>query len=304
MYNCRYCGKEFVNRGQLASHTRFCDNNPNRTTNINYNCQFCGRVCVGIDKLHNHENHCNSNPHKKQRKNYSRNPDYVISEYNRPQECFCSFCGKLCKNLNSLKNHEKRCKNNPDKLSQVKPINFTFKGRTPYNKGLTKETDIRVAKNAEAIKRYYQTHDGVFKGKQHTEETKLRISVKVTELDHSNHNRYSYGKKGWYDNKFFMSTYELAYYIFMRDNGHIINRCTQRFKYFYKDKYHYYTPDFVVDNADIVEVKGLEREVDKVKYLVVPNLIVVKYDKIQSMIDYVKLKYDVENIETLYEISY
>lgn len=77
-----------------------------------------------------------------------------------------------------------------------------------------------------------------------------------------------------------MSTYELAYYIFMRDNGHIINRCTQRFKYFYKDKYHYYTPDFVVDNADIVEVKGLEREVDKVKYLVVPNLIVVKYDKI------------------------
>lgn len=304
MYNCKYCGKEFINRGQLASHTRFCEENSNKTTDVEYLCNFCGRMCIGIDKLHNHENHCKLNPNRKIRKNSSKNPDYLVSEYNKPRECYCSYCSKLCKNINSLKNHEVRCKYNPDRMVTTKPDNFTFLGKIPYNKGLTKETDHRIAKNAEAIRQYYTTHDGKFKGKHHTEETKQRIAKKLTEIDHENHNRYSWGKKGWYDGVFFMSTYELAYYIFMKDSNHTISRCKQRFKYFYNNKYHYYTPDFILDQKFIIEVKGLERPVDLVKYSVVPDLVIIKFDDILPMLDYVKRTYNIQSIENLYEIAY
>ena len=304
MYNCKYCGKEFTTRNLLASHTRFCDSNPCKTTNTQYQCQFCGRISVGIDKLHNHENHCNFNPNKKVRKNSSKNLNYKPSDYNKEREYFCSYCGKVCKNLNSLKNHEIRCKSNTNRIVMRRPVEFTFKGRIPYNKGLTKDTDERVYKNATAVKEYYKYHDSPFKGKHHTEESKRLLSVKMTEVNHECHNRYSWGKKGWYDGVFFMSTYELVYYIYMRDTGSNIVRCKQRFKYFYEDKYHYYTPDFILNNNTFVEVKGLERAVDKIKYSVVPGLLVVKYDVLSPMIHYVKTTYNVVEVEQLYDKAY
>lgn len=30
-------------------------------------------------------------------------------------ECICKFCGKTCKNANSLRNHERLCKLNPNR---------------------------------------------------------------------------------------------------------------------------------------------------------------------------------------------
>ena len=58
----------------------------------------------------------------------------------------CKFCNKECKNLNSLHNHERLCPHNPDR----KYVSHT-KGKTPWNKGLTKETDKRVAENAKGV---------------------------------------------------------------------------------------------------------------------------------------------------------
>ena len=48
----------------------------------------------------------------------------------------CQYCGKECKNLNSLKQHELRCKQNPNRI-----INKA------WNKGLCKNTDKRVSIN-------------------------------------------------------------------------------------------------------------------------------------------------------------
>jgi very-short-patch-repair endonuclease len=54
------------------------------------------------------------------------------------------FCGKECKNSNSVKNHQRLCKQNPDRQSTP----FMKGGLKPWNKGLTKETDERVAKQS------------------------------------------------------------------------------------------------------------------------------------------------------------
>jgi len=60
----------------------------------------------------------------------------------------CKFCNKECTNFNSLRNHERLCGLNPKK--QVSNLALR-QNKIPWNKGLTKESDERVRKNAQAI---------------------------------------------------------------------------------------------------------------------------------------------------------
>lgn len=66
----------------------------------------------------------------------------------------CQFCGRECKNRNSLCNHERLCKLNPNAQSSSF-IAFNEKIRCgeikQWNAGLTKDSDERVAKNAEHL---------------------------------------------------------------------------------------------------------------------------------------------------------
>ena len=61
----------------------------------------------------------------------------------------CKFCGKTCKNANSLRNHERLCNLNPN--HQESPWTKFNKGHAPWNKGLTKDTDARVKLSAEHV---------------------------------------------------------------------------------------------------------------------------------------------------------
>jgi hypothetical protein len=92
------------------------------------------------------------------------------------EECYiCKFCKKVCKNSNSLRNHERLCKENSEH-QESSWIKFNKK-RGAWNKGLTKETDIRVQKQGETFtKRYAGTEEGkkIF-SKPHTEEYKQKM---------------------------------------------------------------------------------------------------------------------------------
>jgi hypothetical protein len=59
----------------------------------------------------------------------------------------CKFCSKECKNANSHRNHERLCPSNPERNY----VSHTI-GHKAWNKGLTKETDIRIAKYSETYK--------------------------------------------------------------------------------------------------------------------------------------------------------
>ena len=92
--------------------------------------------------------------------NYER---HLISHKNNPKyhnklqtrqsidhdDLYCKYCGKLCKNKNSLAQHECRCDKNPNKIATK-----------AWNKGATKETDSRVltSKVAEANKQKGYKH--------------------------------------------------------------------------------------------------------------------------------------------------
>lgn len=59
----------------------------------------------------------------------------------------CQYCGRLCKNPNSHRNHERTC---PQNLNRVYKNGML--GKQSWNKGLSKHTDPRLAKIAEAAK--------------------------------------------------------------------------------------------------------------------------------------------------------
>jgi len=87
----------------------------------------------------------------------------------------CKFCGKVCKNANSLRNHERLCKENPER-QESSWIKFNHE-RGAWNKGLTKETDERVKRIAEIFSTRYK---GTEEGKRvcshpHTDEYKQRM---------------------------------------------------------------------------------------------------------------------------------
>lgn len=88
----------------------------------------------------------------------------------------CKFCGKVCKNANSLRNHERLCKENPEH-QESSWIKFN-KEHGAWNKGLTKETDERVRKYGETFsERYKGTEEGKkFCGRLHTDEYKQKMS--------------------------------------------------------------------------------------------------------------------------------
>ena len=96
----------------------------------------------------------------------------------------CKFCGKLCKNPNSLRNHERLCKLNPNRDERsyqnlIKGHEITHHiGHSAWNKGLNKESDERVKRQGETYSSRYKTGSPEAKALGHvmTEEIKKKIS--------------------------------------------------------------------------------------------------------------------------------
>lgn len=103
-------------------------------------CPVCGKEI----------SNCNYERHLISHKN---NPKYHNKLQTRQSidhdDLYCKYCGKLCKNKNSLAQHECRCDKNPNRIATK-----------AWNKGATKETDSRVltSKVAEANKQKGYKH--------------------------------------------------------------------------------------------------------------------------------------------------
>ena len=146
MYKCKYCGKEFEKKQQLAGHIIWCKENPNRSGKSNFNCKP-----------------------KELRKNYQ----YSNAIHD---DLFCQYCNKPCKSMNSLRNHERFCKMNPNR--QASPfVKYNKTKGDVWNKGLTANVSESVRKCASSLREYYKTHNSWLKGGVQPEETKLKIRM-------------------------------------------------------------------------------------------------------------------------------
>lgn len=120
-------------------------------------CPICGRQ-ISLSNFKKHVDACDGQGEKIYK--YKLNHDGLT----------CQFCGKQCKNRNSLCNHERLCKENPNRQDSIHE-GFNSIGSVPWNKGLTKETDNRVLQYS--IKNHYTNRGRL--GISHTEETKEKL---------------------------------------------------------------------------------------------------------------------------------
>ena len=161
----------------------------------------------------------------------------------------CEYCNKICKNANSLAQHQIRCSSNPNRIHSSFVAGFNTKGRQAWNTGLTKETDERVAKQAEQQRKFYETHPGTFTGKTHTETYKLMMSELAHERGLGGFNMRSKGIH--YHGSKLDSTYELAVAQSLDENSIVWER-PKSFTYVgFDNKQHRYVPDFYLPDYDI-----------------------------------------------------
>lgn len=163
---------------------------------------------------------------------------------------YCKYCNRECKNNSSLAQHEIRCKLNPNKiLINTSGKNNGMYGKSPWNKGLTKETDNRILKSSQTLSKNTKNKPKKPLSKDHKDHISATMKEKnlVSNFKHRRKNNYYKGIN-------FMSSYEVE----LAKNLDIHNIkwiLPKRFKYYVnndiKDKYHYYTPDFYLPDYNI-----------------------------------------------------
>jgi hypothetical protein len=101
-------------------------------------------------------------------------------------------------------------------------------------------------------------------------------------------------KSGRYDGIWFDSSWELAYYLYHKENDVNIIRCDENFPYVYEGVKRKYHPDFIIDDT-YIEIKGYEQPETDAKIRDFPHkLEVVRREDIKHILEYVENKYGKE----------
>lgn len=227
----------------------------------------------------------------------------------------CKFCGKECKNQNSLRNHERCCKHNPERFipkhetwnkgkkvgclqkKQVFACEFCGKTWETTKSNYTNHIKYRCEKNP--------NRKIVFHGP--TEEGKKKLSKLAKSRGLGGFVPDSKGgkeKRGYYKGLYCMSSWELAFVVYNLDKGEAVEQCKEHFDYEMNGEKHSYTPDFKIGNI-YYEIKGWHRPDTDFKVDAFPkNKTLVLLDgraQNEIYIKYAKEKYGTKFWEVLYE---
>lgn len=204
----------------------------------------------------------------------------------------CKFCDKVCKNNNSLRNHERLCKENPDR--QVVVSNFVeynkkrkvlgIKGTNQYIKskelGLPKPimSDITKKKISESAKKRVYTKE---QRKKHSES--MKRAVENHPNSYTKNNVVGRVKNIDYNGIKLKGKWEVIVAKWLDLNNIKWEHETKSFDYEWNGVRKYY-PDFYLPDFDLfIEVKGYETERDRCKWKVIPNLVILKLDEIKKI---------------------
>lgn len=209
----------------------------------------------------------------------------------------CEYCNREFKNSGGLGSHLRSCKENTERKPWKREAWNKGKSnlQVPWNKGITKENDCRLAKISKNSK---GKKFGSFRS--HSNETKQRLSEYAKARDLGGLVEGSgRGKKGRYKGVYCDSSWELAYLIYCEEHGIAIERCAEIFEYEYEGKVRKYNPDFIV-NGKYVEIKGYKTEQWKQKLAQFPYEIEVLYEaEMKPILEFVQSKYG--NFLSLYD---
>lgn len=208
-------------------------------------CELCGAE-ISVSNFGKHVRRHNEHPETFEKSKYALVHDGLD----------CIFCGKSFSTRNGLCTHERQCKQNPDRqqLEYAGIAEYNAKRKagevTVWNKGLTKETDERLAARGKALSERYKSGELKFywEGRKHSEETKAKLSIIAAENQLGGH---PYRKHIEYNGVLLDSGLELQ----LAQRLDLLNikweRCA-RFPYVdLSGKKHTYTPDFYLPDYNV-----------------------------------------------------
>lgn len=175
---------------------------------------------------------------------------------------------------------------------------YKYKPRKAWNKGLTKESDSRVRKNAESLSETInkQIQNGTYIKRSMGVEARKRLSI-----EQSLHNRG--GKSKWFEvnNQKVQGTYELLFAQKLEQQQikwERIKLHNHIFKYEMDNKIKSYTPDFYLPELNLyVEIKGHwwgndENKMKKIKHQHFDKNVIILFglEKIKDICEDIKTK--------------
>jgi very-short-patch-repair endonuclease len=162
-------------------------------------CEKCG-VLVSKFAYNRHLKSCTGDPKKFRGGEKHFKKKFVFTGV-------CQYCGKLCKNNNSQRNHERLCKDNPnrDSFSGFDNPHFGRKGSNQFIKARKLGLPVPISGN--------KGKPSTFKGKKHSEETKRKISEKRIKFLKENPDKVPYlmnhySKSISYPEQYFIKVFE------------------------------------------------------------------------------------------------
>lgn len=193
-----------------------------------------------------------------------------------PDRMNCKFCRNLCKNYNSRINHERLCKENPnrdmsffiehqDKLSLIRN-SPEFKYQNQYTKaealGLEKpiiSEESRIKISIASRNRSDEVNKKIGESVSKTIRKKVEEGTWHTSLAKRMH--YNYNGVDLH------GTWELNYAKWLDKNNIKWERCRRSFSYLFENKRRRYTPDFFLpETNEYIEIKGYKTEKDEAKW--------------------------------------
>ena len=158
----------------------------------------------------------------------------------------CKFCQRGCKSDNSLRNHSRLCKSNPNRQERT---GGKAKGSPAWNKGLTKDQFPCLARPKQKGIKFGSALNG------HSAETRRKISEKLSINNKG-------GRSKWYEvaGQKVQGTWERNVALKFEELGiKWIKLKTNKgtLEYVMDDKVRCYTPDFYLPEYNVfLEVKG------------------------------------------------
>lgn len=206
----------------------------------------------------------------------------------------CLYCGKECKNDNSLRNHERLCKLNPSKQTIISNfIKYNKKVKNGEIKKHIKNQFVKAKLEGREITVSYETRNKIRNQKlgkkltvEHIENIRnsMKLAVEKNPESYSSKNVSGRTPIIEYNGFKLKGGWELKFAIWLDKNNIRWTNVVKPFEYFWKGGIHLYFPDFyLIDYDRYVEVKGYERERDRCKWKVIKDLILIKKNDITKI---------------------
>ena len=200
----------------------------------------------------------------------------------------CKFCEKHCKNNNSLRNHERLCKDNPDRqltifsdgkfISTHKRSNAAIKAKE--NGSVYVVSDETRRKLSFAIKQRSQEFNKI-------NGIKISDTINKKVVEGTWHTSLAKRMHIIYNGVDLHGTWEYKYAVYLDANNIKWIRNTKTFPYVYEGILRNYTPDFYLPNSnEYVEIKGYKTEKDSEKWKQFPKderLVIMLKDDLKSL---------------------